>query len=87
MQITVSINLNIEGNRMGNTGSFSVDSWKFKKNPDWEAAIIAYKQIEKIKYDTGYRKTEILKVTYNEDHDITELVKRVTPIDKDDLPF
>ncbi|HWO74985.1 MAG TPA: hypothetical protein VNM69_03585 [Bacillus sp. (in: firmicutes)] len=87
MKITISISLNIEETRIGNADSFPVNRWNFKKDPDWEAAIIAYQKIEKIKYETGYRKTEILKVTYSEDNDITELVKKVRPIIKDDLPL
>ncbi|HWO76538.1 MAG TPA: hypothetical protein VNM69_11685 [Bacillus sp. (in: firmicutes)] len=87
MQILIKIQLSIEGTRSEYAGHFPVNNRKFKKDPDWEAAITAYQQIQKIKYETGYRKTEILKVTYNEDKDITELVKRVTPVIKDDLPF
>lgn len=86
MEILLRVQLNIDGTNLESSGHFPVKISDYKKDPDWTAAVIAYQFIQQIKYETGYRKTDILKVTYDE-NDITELVKRVTPNIKDDLPF
>ncbi|WP_243299727.1 hypothetical protein [Bacillus litorisediminis] len=86
MEILIRVQLSIDGIGTESVGHFPVKVNDFRKDPDWTVAVIAYQQIQRIKYDTGYRKTEILKVTYDE-KDIMELVKKVTPVIKDDLPF
>jgi hypothetical protein len=50
----------------------------FKKDSDWTAAIAAYEWIQQIK--NNYAVSEdfrIDQVIYNDDNDITELVKKV----------
>ncbi|MEX3714939.1 hypothetical protein ABFV99_21365 [Cytobacillus horneckiae] len=49
---------------------------------------MAYEWIQKQISEYDGRKTEIVKVTWNEENDITEIVKRIRPIEPiDDLPF
>lgn len=74
MYINLRVVLNIEGNKVMREGSFLVNQIAFRKRPDYEAARVACKWIDSIKSETGYRKTEIVKATYNEENDITGLV-------------
>jgi hypothetical protein len=53
-------------------GSFPVNIRRFKDNPEREAARIAFEWMKEIRKEGHIE--EILKVTYDEDHDITDLV-------------
>ena len=88
MNINISIHLYAHGNNCFKGGSFAVMPSDFKKDSDWTAAIVAFEWIKQIKRELGFSDDfRITKVYYNEDIDITELVKKVEPIDHDDLPF
>lgn len=88
MKINVEVHLNIEGNRLSQKGQFEVNYVNYQKDPEFEAGIAAYKFIEEIKRNTGYRQTEIELVKLNGNEDITETVRRIRPIvDDSSLPF
>ncbi|MFD0051486.1 hypothetical protein ACFVHQ_19560 [Actinomycetes bacterium NPDC127524] len=55
-------------------GKFDVNAREFKKDPDKEAARVAYKWIREIKQASSHD-LEILQVKYSEEKDITDLVK------------
>ncbi|WP_453992073.1 hypothetical protein [Bacillus nitroreducens] len=88
MKVNIDVFLNIEGNYTRSGGPFNVNSREYIDNPDLAVAIIAYEYIQEIVRQTGYRETEIRKVLYEGNKDITELtrqIRRVPP--RDDLPF
>ncbi|MFP7445215.1 hypothetical protein SFC50_16120 [Bacillus infantis] len=88
MRVLIEIQLTIDGTGSVSTGDFTVNNQDFKKDPDFACAVIAYEWIQKLKYDTGFRETTIDEVTWNQENDITELVKTIKPIIADDnLPF
>lgn len=88
MKINIEVHLNIEGNRMISQGSFEVNNQSFRADPSFTAAVEAYRLIEKIKNETGRRKTIIEKATYNGTIDITQTVKEIRPVvDEGSLPF
>lgn len=87
MNVHIRIHLNIDGNKQRQEGMFQFNQREFKEDPEMTVGIIAYEWIEKMKHQTGYRVTEIIQVVYNEEHDITEVVKKIRPVVKDDLPF
>lgn len=82
MKIVIRVDLSIDGNRSSLSGQFTARN--VEDIPD-----IAYGWIRSIKSDTGYRKTEILKVIYDGDKDITDKVKEIdsAPIPKMDDVF
>ncbi|WP_285767108.1 hypothetical protein [Peribacillus sp. SI8-4] len=60
------------------SGSFPVLNTDFKKDPDWTAAVTAYKWIQNIKIDFAASEDfRIDQVIYNGDIEITELVNAV----------
>lgn len=62
------------------SGNFPVLSSDFKKDLDWTAAVVAYEWIQQIKSNYAASKDfRIDQVVYNDDVDITELVKMVKP--------
>lgn len=78
MHITIKVYLHAKENNFLQSGSFPVNNSDFKKDPDWTAAIAVYKWVQQIK--NNYAASEdfrIDQVVYNEDIDITELVKKV----------
>lgn len=80
MNINIKVYLHSKGTRFLQSGSFPVLGSDFKKEPDCTAAIAAYKWIQYIK--NNFAESEdfsIDEVIYNEDIDITELVKMVKP--------
>ncbi|MFJ7471098.1 hypothetical protein ACIQWI_21385 [Peribacillus frigoritolerans] len=80
MNINIKVYLHSKGTTFLQSGSFPALPSVFKKEPDWAAAIAAYEWIQQIK--SSYAASEdfrIDKVVYNEDIDITELVKKVKP--------
>jgi hypothetical protein len=88
VKVLIEIHLTIEGTGNSVAGDFTVNNRDFKKDPDFTCAVIAYEWIQKLKYDTGFRETTIDEVTWNQENDITELVKKIKPIIADDnLPF
>ncbi len=68
-------------------GSFEVRNNQFKRDPQGEAALMAYKWIKQIRRESHL--SEIIKVAYNEENDITGIVKQMdnAPIPDLDLPF
>ena len=88
MNIIIDVYLYAHGNSFFKGGSFAVLPSYFKKDPDWAVAIVAYEWIQQIKREFGYSNDfKIEKVIYNGDKEVTEIVKKVIPIDHDDLPF
>ncbi|WP_026582878.1 hypothetical protein [Bacillus sp. J33] len=87
MKVIIETILNIEGNRGMRRGAFYIPNKDFRLDPDFAVSIAAYKWIQQQQRETGNRKTLIEKVTWDEQHDITEEVKRIQPVIKDDLPF
>ncbi|MCM3180254.1 hypothetical protein [Cytobacillus horneckiae] len=88
MKVVIETQLDVEGNRGLRRGEFYIKDSEFKKDADWFISIKAYEWIQQQIAEYGGRKTEIVKVTWNEEHDITEIVKQVRPIEPmDDLPF
>ncbi|MBT2614106.1 MULTISPECIES: hypothetical protein [unclassified Bacillus (in: firmicutes)] len=78
MYINIKVYLHSKGTKFLQSGSFPVPNSDYKKDPDWNAAIAAYEWIQQIK--SSYAASEdfrIDQVVYNEDIDITELVKKV----------
>lgn len=81
MNINIKVYLHSKGTKFLQSGSFPVPNAEFKKDPDWTAAIAAYEWIHLIKINFAASEDfRIDQVIYNEDIDITELVKKVKPI-------
>ncbi|WP_226619889.1 hypothetical protein [Cytobacillus firmus] len=87
MNVVIQTVLNIEGIRGYSNGEFTVKTSDFKKDPNFTVAIVAYEWIQQQMNETGHRETIIEKVTWNEVNDITEIVKQIRPVIKEDLPF
>lgn len=87
MKVVIETYLNIEGNRGSRRGEFFVPNRDFKKDPDFAVAVVAYEWIQQQMNETGHRDTVIEKVTWDEVNDITEIVKQIRPVIKDNLPF
>jgi hypothetical protein len=75
MELNFRVMVAIEGSRSLRFGRFKVDEMKFAVDPEGEAAKYGLKVYQNIKRETGYRSTQLLNVTYNGEHDITEEVK------------
>lgn len=82
MRIHLEVHLSIDGNRGLKRGVFNV-----KREAD--IVQLAYNWVKYTKKETGYRKTIIEKVTWNEENDITDQVRQLdqVPIQDLDLPF
>ncbi|GLB60130.1 hypothetical protein NCCP133_22620 [Cytobacillus sp. NCCP-133] len=68
-------------------GEFYVRDQDFRADADFAVSIVAYEWIQQQLNETGHRETVIEKVTWNEQNNITDLVKKIQPVIKDDLPF
>lgn len=80
MNINIKVYLHSKETRFFQSGSFPVLNSDFEKDPDWTAAIAAYEWIQQIKIKFAASEDfRIDQVVYNEDNDITELVKKVKP--------
>lgn len=78
MNINIMVYLHSKETKFLQSGSFPVVNSEFKKEPDWTAAIAAYEWIQQIKNKFAASDDfRIDQVIYNEDIDITELVKIV----------
>lgn len=87
MRVVIETKLNIEGNRGSSRGEFFVRDRDFKDDPNFAVAIVAYEWIQLQWRESGCRDLIIEMVTWNEENDITEDVKQIRPVVKDDLPF
>ncbi|MFS0864142.1 hypothetical protein [Fredinandcohnia sp. 179-A 10B2 NHS] len=88
MRVNIEVTLNIEDNIMSSGGTFTVNYREYRDNPNLAVAFVADRYIQNIISQTGYRQTDIRKVVYNGDKDITELTKQIRRIPpKDNLPF
>ena len=80
MNINLEIFLFASDTNFKKAGTFSVNNHEFKNEPDWAAAVTAYKWIQQVNEEMGYKEDfDIIKVVYNGDNDITELTKKVQP--------
>ncbi|MGM0780077.1 MAG: hypothetical protein ACQEXE_26345 [Bacillota bacterium] len=66
---------------------FYVRDQEFKVDPNFAVAVVAYEWIRQQWRESGCRDMIIEMVTWNEENDITEDVKQIRPVVKDDLPF
>ncbi|MFF2459719.1 hypothetical protein [Peribacillus simplex] len=81
MNINIKVYLHAKETNFLQSGSFPVPNSDFKKDPDWAAAIAAYEWIQQIKNNFAASEDfRIDQVVYNDDIDITELVKKVKPL-------
>lgn len=81
MNINIKVYLHAKETNFLQNGSFPVLASDFKKDPDWTAAVAAYVWIQQIKIKfAASGDFRIEQVVYNEDIDITELVKKVNPL-------
>ncbi|MFE0508096.1 hypothetical protein ACFY5J_22495 [Peribacillus butanolivorans] len=81
MNINIKLYLHAKDTNFMQSGSFPVVVSHFKKDPDWTAAISAYEWIQQIQSEHGSSSDfRIVKVVYNGDIDITELVMKVRQI-------
>ena len=76
MNINIKVYQHSKGTKFLQSGSFPVLASDFKKDPDWTVAVTAYEWIQQIK--SNYAASKDFR--YNDDVDITELVKMVKPI-------
>lgn len=81
MNIVLKVHLNINGSRSLHQNGYV----RVKREED--IVPHAYQWIKKIWKDNGCHKMIIDKVIWNEEHDITEEVKKYEPVIIDDLPF
>ncbi|MBU8733276.1 hypothetical protein KM915_25020 [Cytobacillus oceanisediminis] len=86
MRVVIETMLNIKGIR-GSRGEFFVRDRDFKDDQNFAVAVVAYEWIQHQWRETGCRDTIIEMVTWNEENDITEVVRKIEPVVKDDLPF
>ncbi|KQL20462.1 hypothetical protein [Cytobacillus solani] len=88
MKVHIAIHLNVEDSISASRATFYVKDSDFKKDADFAVGIIAYEWIQSRRREFGFRRMEIEKVIWDEQHDITDLVKQIRPIEPpDDLPF
>ncbi|WP_256816516.1 hypothetical protein [Cytobacillus sp. Bac17] len=87
MRVVIETMLNIEGIRGLSRGEFFVRDRDFKDDPNFAAAVVAYKWIQQQWRESGCRDMIIEMVIWNEENDITEDVRRIEPVVMDDLPF
>jgi hypothetical protein len=87
MKVIIETILNIVGSRGLRRGEFFVSDREFKDDANFAVAILAYEWIQEQIKESSSRETIIEKVTWNEENDITEDVKQIQPVIKDDLPF
>ncbi len=88
MRVIIETKLNIEGIRGSSRGEFFVRDRDFKDEPNFAVAVVAYEWIQQQKRETGQRDTIIEKVTWNEKNDITQIVREIEPVMReDDFPF
>jgi hypothetical protein len=76
MELNFTVMVAIEGSRSIRFGRFKVDDLKFAIDPEREAAKYGLQVYQNILRETGFRKTQLLNVCYNGEHDITEAVKK-----------
>jgi len=87
MRVVIETMLNIEGYRGSSRGEFFVRDREFKDDPNFGVAVVAYEWIQQQWRESGCRDKIIEMVTWNEEYDITEVVKQIEPVVMDDLPF
>lgn len=85
MNVLIEINYIGWESRISQKGNFAVDSWKFKEDPDWTVAAAALTWINKIRRENNVSK--IINVTYNNEHDITNIVMDLGNRIYNNLPF
>ncbi|MCM3393725.1 MULTISPECIES: hypothetical protein [Cytobacillus] len=87
MRVVIETVLIIEGSRGSSRGEFFVRNRDFKDDPNFAVAIVAYEWIQQQWRESGCRDMIIEMVTWNKVNEITDDVKQIRPVVKDDLPF
>lgn len=86
MNITIRIIFQGYAAKLMQRASFPVNLKRYEKYPDLEAAYVAYAWLKQIRNEAHIN--EIIEVIYNEDLDITDLVKKLDNARyQDNLPF
>ncbi|MDQ0220714.1 hypothetical protein ELQ35_01990 [Peribacillus cavernae] len=80
--IKVQLTVHMTGySRSLHQGSFPVNAKEFRKDPQFTAAVAAYEFVRQIKMSAlGHMESEIEQVLYNNEQDITEVVRQVRPM-------
>jgi ribosomal protein L25 (general stress protein Ctc) len=73
MNITIRIIYKGYTSRIMQRGEFRVNAYPYKQNPHQEAARVAFAWLQRIRREAHVE--EIIEVVYNDDNDITELVR------------
>lgn len=80
LKVNVKLVLNVEGNRVLQRGTIQVNRVEFKKDADHSVAIEMYKWKREIWRRHGCRNLFIESAIWNEENDITEKVRTITPL-------
>jgi hypothetical protein len=86
MNITIRIIYQGYAAKLMQRGDFEVNRKRYEKYPDYEAAFVAFEWLKEIRKEAHAE--EIIEVIYNDDINITDLVKKLDNAQyQDDLPF
>jgi hypothetical protein len=86
MSVLIEINYICWGNDISQKGNFVINTRKYKQNPNGAVAEIVLQWINDIRKKLNIDK--LIKVTYNRDHDITNLVVALdNRVYDDEWPF
>lgn len=87
MQIHIRVLFTRYGTKAFRQANFTVNTYRFKQDPNQESARVAYDWIKQLKRESEI--SGLNKVVWNEENDITDLVKHLdnAPIPNLDLPF
>jgi hypothetical protein len=86
VNITIRIIYQGYASKLMQRGDFPMNAKRYEKYPDHESAYVAYNWLKKIRKEAHVN--ELIEVIYNDDRDITELVKKLDNAQyQDNLPF
>jgi hypothetical protein len=75
MYITIRIIYRGYTSKILQRGEFKVNAYHYKQNPYQEASQVAFAWLQQIRREAHVE--EIIEVVYNDEHDITESVKKL----------